>query len=92
MGDKRESLHVQMEGTEVPNPWRSSACVCCLTTNDHSAASSVLVPPLAIALPRDSLMFAMRIVLFHLCKVRSQVSDALSQALCNLSLAFLADF
>ena len=27
-----------------------------------------------------------------LCKVRSRVSDALSQALCNLSLAFLADF
>ena len=26
------------------------------------------------------------------CKVRSRVSDALSQALCNLSLAFLADF
>ena len=25
-------------------------------------------------------------------KVRSQISDALSQALCNLSLAFLADF
>ena len=29
---------------------------------------------------------------FCLCKVRSRVSDALSQALCNLSLAFLADF
>ena len=26
------------------------------------------------------------------CKVRSRVSDALSQALCNLSLAFLTDF
>ena len=26
------------------------------------------------------------------CKVRSRVSDALSQALCNLSLVFLADF
>ena len=26
------------------------------------------------------------------CKVRSRVSNALSQALCNLSLAFLADF
>ena len=26
------------------------------------------------------------------CNVRSRVSDALSQALCNLSLAFLADF
>ena len=26
------------------------------------------------------------------CKVSSRVSDALSQALCNLSLAFLADF
>ena len=28
----------------------------------------------------------------YLCKVRSRISDALSQALCNLSLAFLADF
>ena len=27
-----------------------------------------------------------------LCKVHSRISDALSQALCNLSLAFLADF
>ena len=41
----------------------------------------------------DSLMLGMRI-LFCSClrKVHSQVSDALSQALCNLSLAFLADF
>ena len=40
-----------------------------------------------------TLMLAMRI-LFCSCsgKVCSQVSDALSQALCNLSLAFLADF
>ena len=41
----------------------------------------------------ESLMLAMRI-LFCSClyKVRSRVSDALSQALCNLSLAFVADF
>ena len=43
-------------------------------------------------LSRDSLMLAMRIVFSCPCKVRSRVSDALSQALCNLPLAFLADF
>ena len=39
-------------------------------------------------------MLAMPYALFCSCpcKVRSQVSDTLSQALCNLSLAFLADF
>ena len=37
-------------------------------------------------------MLAIRILFCScLCKVRSQISDALSQALCNLSLAFLAD-
>ena len=41
----------------------------------------------------DSLGLAMRILLCScLCKVCSWVSDALSQALCNLSLVFLADF
>ena len=50
-----------MKGTEVPNPWRSSAW-----------------------LSRDFLILVMRILFrFCLCKVRSQ-------ALCNLSLAFLA--
>ena len=64
----------------MPNPRRSSACdcTCVLTRIDHR-------------LSRDSLMLAIRIV-FFLCKVRSQTSDALSQALCNLSLDFLADF
>ena len=38
-------------------------------------------------------MLAIRILFCsYLCKVRSQIFDALSQALCNLSLAFLADF
>ena len=38
-------------------------------------------------------MLAMRILLCScLCKVHSRVSDARSQALCNLSLTFLADF
>ena len=36
-------------------------------------------------------MLTMRI-LFRFCKVCSRISDALSQALCKLSLAFLADF
>ena len=70
---------IPMKGTEVPNPQRNSACDCtCVLTRNWS-------------LSRDSLMLAMRIVLF-LCKVCSWVSDALSQALCNSSLAFLADF
>ena len=66
-----------MKGTEVPNPRRSSACdcTCVLTRIDHY-----------------SLMLAIRILFCScLCKVRSRISDALSQALCNLSLAFLAD-
>ena len=38
-------------------------------------------------------MLGMRILFCScLCKVCSRVSDALPQALCNLSLAFLADF
>ena len=45
------------------------------------------------SLSRDSLGLAMRIPLCScLCKVCSRVSDILSQALCNLPLAFLADF
>ena len=41
----------------------------------------------------QTLMLAMRILLCScLCKVHSRVSDACSQALCNLSLTFLADF
>ena len=66
---------------EVPNPRRSRArdCTCVLIRNR--------------TLSRDSLMVAMCILFCYCpCKVRSRVSDALSQALCNLSLAFLADF
>ena len=61
----------------MPNPRRSSACdcTCVLTRIDHY-----------------SLMLAIRILFCScLCKVRSRISDHLSQALCNLSLAFLAD-
>ena len=70
-----------MKGTEVPNPRHSSACDCtCVLTKNR-------------LLSRDSLMLAMCILFCScLCKVRSRVSDALWQALCNLSLAFLADF
>ena len=67
-----------MKGTEVPNPRRSSAhdCTCVLTRNR--------------SLSHDSLM---RILFCSCpCKVRSRVSDALSQALRNLSSAFLTDF
>ena len=69
---------ILMKGTVVPNPWRITACYC----------SCVLTRP-----SRDSLMLAMRILFCScLCKVRSRISYALSQALCNLSLAFLTDF
>ena len=64
----------------MPNPRRSSACDCtCVLTRNQS-------------LSHNSLMLA--IALFCSCppKVHSRVSDALSQALFNLSLAFLADF
>ena len=72
---------IPMKGTEVPNPQRNSACDCtCVLTRNWS-------------LSRDSLMLAMCILFCScLCKVCSWVSDALSQALCNSSLAFLADF
>ena len=46
----RGEYHVNMEGTEVPNPWRSSACDCTCVLEKR--------------LSRDSLMLAMRIVLF----------------------------
>ena len=77
----------KMKGTEVPNPRRSRLSHACHT---HSV----------LFLPMHSLLKGFR--LSHACfvhcfvpalyKVRSRVSDALSQTLCNLSLAFLADF
>ena len=67
-----------MKGSEVPNPRRSSACDCtCLLTRNCFVTLSFLPCALFCSCP---------------CKVRSRVSDALSQALCNMSLAFLADF
>ena len=65
----------------MPNPRRSRACDCtCVVTTNRS-------------LSRNSFMLAIRILFCYCpCKVCSRVSDALSQALCNLSLAFLADF
>ena len=70
-----------MKGTEVPNPRRSSACDCtCVLVRNRTRS-------------RDSLMLAIAFRFVPApCKVRSRVSDALSQALCNLCLAFLADF
>jgi len=66
----------------VPNPQCSSVCDCtCVLTRNRT-------------LSRNSLVLAMRILFCSCpCKLHSRVSDALSQALCNLSLvAFLADF
>ena len=68
---------VWLKGTEVPNPQRSSACNCTCVLTRKSITVSCLPCTLFCSCP---------------CKVHSQVSDALSQALCNLSLAFLADF
>ena len=70
---------VKMKGTEVPNPRRSSACDCtCVLIRNRTR----------------SVTHACHRILFCSCpcKVRSRVSDDLSQALCNLCLAFLADF
>jgi len=73
-------ITIQMKGTEVPNPQRSGACDCtCAFIRNRT-------------LSRDSLMLACALFCSYHCKVRSRVSDALSQALCNLSSAFLADF
>ena len=65
----------------MPNPRHSIGCDCtCVLTRNQTPS-------------RDSLMLAMRILFCSCpCKVCSRVSDALSQALRNLSLAFLADF
>ena len=69
-----------MKGTKVPNPRRSSACdcTCVLTRIDHCLVTLSCLPCTFFC--------------SSLCQVRSRVSDALSQALCKLSLAFLADF
>ena len=73
------ACNCEMKDTEVPNPRHRSACDCtCVLTRNRSPS-------------RDSLMLAMRIC-FCLCKVHSRICDALWQALCNLSSAFLADF
>ena len=67
----------QMKGTEVPNPRRSSACdSTCVLTRNRSLTLSCLRMCIVLFLPMQK--FA--------------VSDALSQALCNLSWAFLGGF
>ena len=68
---------ILMEATKVPNPWRSSACDCTCVVDWSLVTLSCLPCTLFCS---------------YLCKVCSQVSDILSQALCNLSLAFLTDF
>ena len=69
----------KMKGTECLNPRRSSACDCtCMLIRNRT-------------LSHDSLLLVMCIVLFLPMPSSLTVSDALSQALGNLSLAFLAD-
>ena len=67
----------------MPNPRRSSACdcTCVLTRIDHCLVTLSCLPCTFCFVPA-----------YRVCKVRSRISDALSQAFCNLSLAFLADF
>ena len=62
-----------MKGTEVPNPRRISACdcTCVLTRIDHCLVTLSCLP--------------CTLFCSCLCKIRSQISYALSQALCNLS-------
>ena len=60
----------------MPNPQRSSACDCTCVLTRIDHCLVTLS-----CLPCACL-----------CKVHSRISDALSRALCNLSLAFLADF
>ena len=97
----RMQVTVQMKGTEVPNPRRSSACDCTCVLIDHCLVTLSCLPCAFFFVPAyaqfaqrfQSLMLAMRILFCScLCKIRSQISDDLSQALCNLPLAFLADF
>ena len=60
----------------MPNPRRSSACDCTCVLTRIDHCHAHSV----LFLPTG------------FGQVHSQISDALSQALCNLSLAFLADF
>ena len=71
-----EVVQPKMKGIEVPNPRRSSACdYTCVIRNR--------------TLSRDSLMLAMCILFCSFpYKVHSWVSDAVSQALCNLPFSF----
>ena len=63
----------------MPNPRRSSACdcTCVLTRIDHCLVTLSCLPCAFCFVPAYA---------------KFVISDALSQALCNLSLAFLADF
>ena len=67
----------------MPNPRCTSACdcTCVLTRIDHYLETLSCLTCAFCFVPA-----------YRVCKVRSRISDALSQALCNLSLAFLADF
>ena len=62
----------KIKGTEVPNPWRSSTCdcTCVLTRIDHCLMTLSCLPCAFCFVPAYA-------------KVRSQISDILSQALCN---------
>ena len=62
-------IRLVMKGTEVPNPRRSSArdCTCVLTRIDHCLVTLSCLP--------------CALFCSCLCKVRSRISDALSQAL-----------
>ena len=65
----RIALQAKWKGPEVPNPRRSSACDCTCVLTRNQSLSCDLPHALFCSCP---------------CKVRSRVSDAVSQALCNL--------
>ena len=71
-----------MKGTEVPNPQCSSACdcTCVLTRIDHCLVTLSCLPCAFCFVPAYAKFAHEFLMLFHM------------QALCNLSLAFLAIF
>ena len=94
------SIACLMKGTEVPNPQRSSALVLCLEyfspsrSEKYGLGTRLAVHVIMLTRIDHCLVTLSCSILFCscLCKVRSRISAALSQVLCNLSLAFLAGF
>ena len=66
----------EIKGTEVPNPWRSSACDCtCVLTRNQS-------------LSRDSVILAMHIVFVSACAKFAHEFLTLFERLVELTFSF----